>query len=122
VRGLLDRLGTRRSIDVVESIGENLSVLLNAKMGNSATVPHFGMVDFTDVVHGLPAGIHKLQESIRTTIQAYEPRLRNVVVRFVPGEDPLRLSFEVSGRLAEDRRRSVRFETSLEAGGRFAVT
>lgn len=122
MRGLLDRLGKRRSIDPVESIAANLAVLLNAKTGSSATVPDFGMTDFTEIVHGLPVGITKLQDSIRATIQAYEPRLKNVVVRFVPGEDPLRLSFEVSARLAEDKRRTVRFETSLEAGGHFAVT
>jgi len=122
VRGLLDRLGTHRRIDVVESIGENLRVLLNTKTGSSATVPDFGMADFTDIVHDVPGSVTKIQDSIRATIQAYEPRLRNVVVRFVPGEDPLRLNFEVSARLADDKRRSVRFETSLEAGGRFAVT
>ncbi len=122
MRGLLDRLGTHRRIDVVESIGENLRVLLNTKTGSSATVPDFGITDFADIVHDVPGSVTKIQDSIRATIIAYEPRLRNVVVRFVPGEDPLRLSFEVSARLADDKRRSVRFETSLEAGGRFAVT
>lgn len=121
MRGLLDRLGTHRRIDVVESIGENLRALLNARQGSSSSVMDFGVIDFVDIVHELPMSIAKVQESIRNTIQQYEPRLRNVTVRFLPGEDPLRLQFEVTARLAEDKRRSVRFATSLEAGGRFEV-
>lgn len=121
MRGLLDRLGTHRRIDVVESIGENLRALLNARQGASSSVIDFGVIDFVDIVHELPGSITKVQESIRNTIQQYEPRLRNVTVRFLPGEDPLRLQFEVTARLAEDKRRTVRFATSLEAGGRFEV-
>lgn len=121
MRGLLDRLGTHRRIDVVESIGENLRALLNARQGSSSSVMDFGVIDFVDIVHELPMSIAKVQESIRNTIQQYEPRLRNVTVRFLPGEDPLRLQFEVTARLAEDKRRTVRFATSLEAGGRFEV-
>lgn len=121
MRGLLDRLGGQRRIDPIESIGDHLRVLLNTKRGGSLTTPGFGVVDFTDVVHDVPGSIVELQDSIRTTIITYEPRLRNVIVRFVPGADPLRLYFEVSARLADDKRRTVRFETHLEAGGRFGV-
>ena len=122
MRGLLDRLGSQRRIDVVESIGANLRALLNARQGSALTATDFGVIDFVEVVHDLPGAVTKVQESIRDTIQLYEPRLRNITVRFVPGPDPLRLSFEVTARLADDKRRIVRFATSLEAGGRFDVT
>lgn len=122
MRGLLDRLGSHRRIDVVESIGENLRVLLNARQGSAQAAQDFGVIDFVEVVHDLPGAVTRVQESIRETIQEYEPRLRNITVRFVPGTDPLRLSFEVTARLADDKRRILRFATSLEAGGRFEVT
>jgi type VI secretion system protein len=121
MRWLLDRLGSHRRIDVVESIGENLRALLNARQGTAASVMDFGVIDFVEIMHDLPTAIPKVQESIRDTIQQYEPRLKNVTVRFMPGEDPLRLQFEVTARLAEDKRRTVRFSTSLEAGGRFDI-
>jgi type VI secretion system protein len=121
MRGLLDRLGDARRIDPLESIVEHLRALLNTKTGACVTVPEFGVVDFTDIVHDIPTSINKLQDSIRQTILEFEPRLRNVTVRFVPGTDPLKLNFEVSARLADDKRRVLRFETSLEAGGRFAI-
>jgi type VI secretion system protein len=121
MRGLLDRLGSHRRIDVVESIGENLRALLNARQGTAASVMDFGVIDFVEIMHDLPTSIPKVQESIGDTIQQYEPRLKNVTVRFMPGEDPLRLQFEVTARLAEDKRRTVRFSTSLGAGGRFDI-
>ncbi len=121
MRGLLDRLGTHRQIDLVESIGENLRAILNARQGSALIADDFGVVDFVEVVHELPLSIARVQESIRVTLQRYEPRLRNISVRFVPSDDPLRLEFEVSARLAEDKRRAVRFTTCLEAGGRFDV-
>lgn len=121
MRGLLDRLGDPRRADTMESIVEHVRILLNSKAGSSATVPDYGIVDFTDVVHDIPASIHRLSDSIRATILTYEPRLRNVTVRFVPGTDPLQLNFEVAARLADDKRRMIRFATSLEAGGRFTV-
>lgn len=121
MRGLLERLGDPRRVDVVESIVDHLRYLLNCKTGSAVTVPDYGVVDFTDVVHDMPSSILRLQESIRATILTYEPRLKNVTVRFVPGSDPLRLSFEVAARLADDKRRVVRFETNLTAGGRYTV-
>lgn len=122
MRGLLERLGDPRRIDTVESIVDHLRSLLNSKIGNAATVPDYGIVDFTDIVHDLPASIIRLQDSIRTTILTYEPRLKNVTVRFVPGSDPLRLNFEIAARLDDDKRRIVRFETNLTAGGRVTVS
>lgn len=122
MRGLLERLGDPRRVDTVDSIVDHLRSLLNSKTGNAATVPDYGIVDFTDVVHDLPASVIRLQDSIRTTILTYEPRLKNVTVRFVPGSDPLRLNFEISARLADDKRRVVRFETNLTAGGRVTVS
>lgn len=122
MRGLLDRLGSHRRLDIVESIGEHLRAILNARQGSAPAANDFGVIDFVEIVHDLPGSVSKVQDSIRDTIQRYEPRLRNVTVRFVPSSDALRLSFEVTARLAEDKRRTVRFSTSLEAGGRFDVT
>jgi type VI secretion system protein len=80
------------------------------------------VVDFVDLVHEFPGAAHIIQRSIRDTITKYEPRLRNVRVRHVPSEDPLILSFEISARLTNDRRRGlVRVRTMVSEGGRFQV-
>ena len=49
----------------------------------------------------MPEAIGAIQQSIRATILKYEPRLKNVSVRFVPSEDPLSVRFEVVARLKE---------------------
>jgi len=120
--GLLDRLASTQRYDAYLSIVAHLRVLLNAKAGSAVTAPDYGVVDFTDVVHDIPRSIHRLQDSIRATILTYEPRLRQVTVRFMPGPDPLSLTFDVSARMTDDKRRPVQFSTRLDAGGRFDIT
>ena len=121
-RGLLSRLGAgRRSSDQLASIAEHLRELLNARQGLSESVGSYGIVDFNDVVHTIPDGVRTLQHSIRAAITEHEPRLTNVAVRAVAGDDPLTLRFEIVGRLASDKRTVVRMHTEMRCGGIFVV-
>lgn len=121
-RGLLSRLGSgQRHVDKVQSVLDHLKVLLNTCQGESVTVPDFGLMDFSDIVHELPHGIHKIQQAIRNVILKYEPRLKNVSVRYIPDEEPLVLRFEVVARLNDDSRSLVRLRTSMSSGGTFRV-
>ncbi len=121
-RGLLSRLATgSRSNDTVSSVVDHLRDMLNTPKGESVTVPDYGLVDFADVCHTMPEAIGAIQQSIRATILKYEPRLRNVSVRFVPSEDPLQVRFEVVARLADSRRSVVRLRTAMCSGGHMTV-
>ncbi len=121
-RGLLSRLGTgQRHTDTVQSVLDHLKVLLNTCQGESITVPDYGLMDFSDIVHELPHGIHKIQQSIRAVILKYEPRLKNVSVRYIPDEEPLVLKFEVVARLNDESRSLVRLRTAMSSGGTFRV-
>jgi type VI secretion system protein len=121
-RGLLSRLGTeQRQLDTVESVMEHIRVLLNTCIGDSLTVPDFGLTDFSDIVHELPKGVHKIQQSIRDLIMKYEPRLKNVSVRYIPDSEPLVLRFEVVARVNDESRSVVRLRTQMESGGSFKV-
>lgn len=111
-RGLLSRIeseeGTSsRNVDASASIVEHLRVLLNTRKGDSVTVPGFGVVDFTDLVHSFPSAIQTLQVAIRATVLEFEPRLRNVSVRHVPDEDPLVLRFEITAQPADRSARGM---------------
>lgn len=125
-RGLLTRLAgsTQGSLAApghpVASIAEHLRALLNTRKGESAAAPAFGIMDFNDVVHLYPAAISRMQQSIRTAIQEFEPRLRNVAVTHVPDEkEPTALRFDITGQLHhKDARGTVRFHTELRPGGR----
>jgi len=126
-RGLLSRIeseeGTStRDVDVSTSIVEHLRVLLNTRKGDSVTVPNFGVVDFTDLVHSFPSAVQTLQATIRATVLEYEPRLRNISVRHVPDEDPLVLRFEITAQPADRNARGVlRFRTQMTPGGKVEV-
>ena len=127
-RGLLSRLGSGDGAlapppELQESIVHHLRVLLNTRRGEGVTVPDFGLVDFTDLAHQFPAAVQTLQQSIRATLQQYEPRLKNVVVRHTQHDDPLVLRFEISGQLAERGARvaTLRFSTLMSPGGGFQV-
>jgi len=121
-RGLLSRLASgARQNDTVSSVVDHLRDMLNTPQGESVTVPDYGLVDFADVCHNMPEAIGAIQQSIRATILKYEPRLRNVSVRFVPSEDPLQVRFEVVARLADSRRSVVRLRTAMSSGGHITV-
>jgi type VI secretion system protein len=126
-RGLLSRIeseeGTSsRNVDASTSIVEHLRVLLNTRKGDSVTVPNFGVVDFTDLVHSFPSAVQTLQANIRATVLEYEPRLRNISVRHVPDEDPLVLRFEITAQPADRNARGVlRFRTQMTPGGKVEV-
>jgi len=121
-RGLLSRLATgARQNDTVSSVVDHLRDMLNTPQGESITVPDYGLVDFADVCHNMPEAIGSIQQSIRATILKYEPRLRNVSVRFVPSDDQLSVRFEVVARLADSRRSVVRLRTAMNTGGHMTV-
>ena len=125
VRGVLARLSSAdpsRQADEVQSILGNLRILLNTREGDSLAAPDFGILDLSDLVHNFPDATQYVQRSIRDTILKYEPRLRNVRVRSISSDDPLRLAFEISARLATGNRRGlVRVRTEIGPSGRATV-
>lgn len=124
-RGLLSRLAAGQGSlapqgDIVESVAAHLRALLNTRRGESAAAPSFGILDFNDVVHMYPSAIAKMQQSIRTAVQEFEPRLKNVMVTHQPDEDdPTALRFEISAQLSwKGQRGALRFHTHIHPGGK----
>lgn len=127
-RGLLSRIemssrsGVRDGGDLPEAIAAHLRVLLNTRQGDAATAPAFGLIDFTDLVHSLPGSIPSLQAAIRSSILEFEPRLKNVSVRYLPDSEPLILKFEITAQPIEQGARGLlRFRTQVAPGGKVEV-
>ncbi len=123
-RGLLSRLqaGAATELEATDSITAHLRVLLNTRKGEAVTAPGFGIVDFTDLVHGFPNSIQTLLQSIRATVLEFEPRLKNVTVRHAPSDNPLILRFEITAQLAEKGAKgTLRFQTQMSSGGQIEV-
>lgn len=109
--------------EVRTAILEHLRLMCGTRQGSMLTCPDFGIADPSDLVHGFPEAQAVLARSIRSTIEAYEPRLQNVRVRFAPDDSPdLVLRFEVSAQVVLDGSKlPISFETSLDASRRLNV-
>ncbi|MEQ1833561.1 MAG: type VI secretion system baseplate subunit TssE [Candidatus Eisenbacteria bacterium] len=130
---LLDRLKhpdreDRRSVDadpgrLAQSVLRNLERLLNSRHGSAPTRPDYGIPSIEDVLHGGSDALRDLTGEIKASIEAFEPRLRNVRVRLVPrGEEATLLRFDITAELVVGGKRSrVHFETRIEDSGRMTV-
>jgi len=125
-RGLFERLrdpnvGGERTVHqradrVYGSVLHHLARLLNTREGESPCVPGYGLPALTDI--DTSARADDLRRAIERAIAEFEPRLEAVRVRALPPEpsDPLKLRFEISGRIVtEDERLAVRFSTVADS-------
>ncbi len=132
-RSLLERLrhpdaaSQRRGEDslqeMADSILRHLQRMLNTRRGNAPTVPEYGVPDLTDLARGFPESATTLEEALRACIEKYEPRLRDVTVRYKESpDDVLSMSFEVTGRLVtRGDEAGVWFLTRVDPEGRIDV-
>lgn len=116
----------RRAVDdseTRESVLAHLRKMCTTWQGTMVTCPDYGIVDVSELIHAFPDAIALMGKTIRASIQQYEPRLTNVVVRHQPSEaGDLTLRFEISAQLVgSDGRSRVKFETSLDPSKKFDV-
>ena len=85
--------------------------------------PDYGIASVSEMVYLFPDAITLMAQSLRHTIQTYEPRLQNVQVIHLPSDTiELTLKFEIRGRAVIDGNKSgVKFETSLNTSKRLTI-
>ena len=67
--------------------------------------------------------VRRLSASLRATVLAYEPRLKNVAVRHIDDGEPLVLRFEITAVIADRSSREVlRFKTEVSPSGHVELT
>jgi type VI secretion system protein len=79
------------------------------------------------MLHDMTEAVAAVQRAVKTSIQSYEPRLKNVQVRHVRNEDAQgmpAMMFEISGHLLlpDGRRQAVRIGTAVDEHGRVELT
>ncbi len=127
-RSLLERLRDpkadqgRRASDDLEaleaSILAHLRRMLNSRQGHALVAPDYGMPDLSEALRTYPSSISSVEQAIRASIEKYEPRLRDVSVRFVESErDILTLSFTIRARLVRDRSLGLQVSTRIGPDG-----
>jgi type VI secretion system protein len=123
-RGLLCRMAHERgqSLDLRQSILAHLRKLLNTRCGEAPSTPSFGLPDFVDLAYSFPDAVEVLVRSVKTTIEAFEPRLRNVDVRHVPDEEELRVRLEITGIAVDSKSKGpLAFSSTLFPGGQIDI-
>lgn len=108
---------------LADSVQAHLQRMLNTRQGNASTALDYGVPDLTELGRGFPQSARDLEEMIRSCIEKYEPRLRDVTARFSETQNEvLVLSFEVTGRLVTpEGEAGVWFETRVDTDGRVEV-
>jgi type VI secretion system protein len=105
------------------SVLDNLRRILNARQGCCETRPDFGMPDLNDAIGQGADAVLVVARTVKQQIETFEPRLKNVSVRFLADPDnPLQLDFQINAVLQyEDQTERVSFDTVLSDDKRFKV-
>lgn len=105
------------------SILNSLIRMCSTRVGTMLTCPDYGVADVSEMIHAFPDAIAMMAQSLRHTIQTYEPRLKSVQVIHVPSESSdLTLRFEIRARIAtEGSQAAVKFETTLDPSRRLTI-
>ena len=116
---------TEQDLDaLIDSVRFNLNRLLNARHGMSQAQPDYGLPALSDLTAHGEDYLKRVQESIRGTIEKYEPRLTHVRVSpYVDETNPQTLRFRVDATLkSATGQHRVWYETSVDVGGAFDIS
>jgi type VI secretion system protein len=112
---LLDILTGEYKEQDFHSIKTHLTRLLNSRQGSLNHMPDYGLPDVAEIYQGLPYSVNDLIKAIKTTIEKYEPRLKNIVVKpKAKQEKDCVLQLEISGTTTQDE--VVQFDTYFMSG------
>jgi type VI secretion system protein len=109
--------------EIRDSILQNLINMCCTRMGTMLTCPDYGIADVSEMIHSFPDAITLMAQTLRHTIQTYEPRLQNVQVVHIASEaTDLTLRFEVRARVVlEGSKTAVKFETALDTARKLTI-
>ncbi|MGF1696324.1 type VI secretion system baseplate subunit TssE [Vibrio lamellibrachiae] len=86
--------------DLIESVRIHLADLLNTHSGNAMIDGDYGLPDFNDVLSTNNNLVRHIQKNIHSTIERFEPRLRNIEVNYREDEhNALNLGFGICGEV-----------------------
>lgn len=105
------------------SVLANLRRILNARQGCCETRPDFGMADLNDAIGQGADAVLSVARLVQAQIEAFEPRLENVTVRYLPDLDnPLQLAFHITATLRYgEQSEPITFDTILSDDKRITV-
>lgn len=108
-----------RGEDLESAVVDHLHRMLNTRQGSAPSVPDYGIIELSEMLHDFHDAKGFMQRCIKNTITKYEPRLKNVQVRPIePEEDdnPMLAYYEITAQLVYPNgdRQPIRFNTSVD--------
>jgi type VI secretion system protein len=116
-----------RGEDLEASVVDHISRLLNTRQGSALTVPDYGVIELSELLHDFPDAKGLMQRCIKATVAKYEPRLKNVQVRVIEAEEddnPMLAYYEITAQLQfpNGDRQPVRFSTSIDQSSNVRIS
>ena len=113
---------TWRAEDLASAVVAHIKQMLVTRHGSALTCPDYGVPDVTHLMHDVTDAVATVQRGVKTSLQLYEPRLKNVQIRHVRNTNAAGLPamvFEISGHiiLADGKRQALRIGTTLDEKG-----
>ncbi|WP_348750773.1 type VI secretion system baseplate subunit TssE [Pseudomonas rhodesiae] len=105
------------------AVAAHLGKMLSIRAGSVQTLPDYGLPDLNDMNQSLHETLSCSRLFIERFIRAYEPRLKDVLVRILPRDhEPLALAFSIEATLSVDGvTKPVTFTARLRDAGRAEV-
>lgn len=108
-----------------DSVILHLKKLLNTRQGSVPIQPEYGMPDLSEFINLFPESITKMQATIASVIEKFEPRLKSVRVDYKENpDDVLNIKFEITAQLVvpdRDQQSSCYFETTVGTSGHIEI-
>ena len=111
--------------DIVQSVTNHLSRILNTRQGNTVLDQNFGMPDFSALGATFTTSeLPHIEKELSAFIAHCEPRLRHVHLRHAPDtEQPLQLTFLLDAELIlENRTIPIHWTTCVEPSGHVVIS
>lgn len=111
--------------DIVQSVTNHLSRILNTRQGNTVLDQNFGMPDFSALGASFTTSeLPHIEKELSVFIAHCEPRLRHVHLRHAPDtEQPLQLTFLLDAELIlENRTIPIHWTTCVEPSGHVVIS
>ncbi|RPH47974.1 MAG: type VI secretion system baseplate subunit TssE [Planctomycetota bacterium] len=127
-RSLLERLARPKGVgrSAVENTAElqrtvlrNLQNLFNTRVGHAAAQMDLGVPCPSDITSASPNAVGIMLRTLRDCIGKYEPRLKDVEISHVVGDDDvLTLRFQITARVVTSKDgASISFDTVVDPAG-----
>lgn len=110
---------------LIQSILNHLTCILNTRQGSVPIDENFGVPDFTNLAGSVISGTtREIIDNIEKMIESYEPRLKKPLVKLVEDEKSLlSLTFSINGFIKVDNQDiPIKLSSKVLASGRINIS